>query len=301
MPAYAQSFVQRWVAEWGGDVRDPRALWLGAMLLVADLPARSTSAQLPDVVNAWLATVMDQSPADAGDARASEATQAIRRDDLIAATRSWLQFHPPAATDALLGRWPLVPLPPRDPTFGTSAAERRPRDDEARGGKQPADPPPSWETPRPTRHAGLPFLVPLLTRSGVTRIVTANPGLLERDWTTALLLRFARRLGVPRDDPAIACLASHPVAIFHTDRVLTAEIMRAARDRLRTEAGLTLRQLVCRSGAVVATHRDVDVLLHRADVDAGVRRAGLDVDPGWTPWLGRVVLFHYLDAVGVSA
>jgi hypothetical protein len=24
-----------------------------------------------------------------------------------------------------------------------------------------------------------------------------------------------------------------------------------------------------------------------------IRRAGLDIDPGWVPWLGRVVSFHY--------
>jgi hypothetical protein len=24
-----------------------------------------------------------------------------------------------------------------------------------------------------------------------------------------------------------------------------------------------------------------------------VRRAGLDVDPGWLPWFGRVVNFHF--------
>jgi hypothetical protein len=24
-----------------------------------------------------------------------------------------------------------------------------------------------------------------------------------------------------------------------------------------------------------------------------VRRLGLDIDPGWLPWFGRVVAFHY--------
>jgi hypothetical protein len=28
-------------------------------------------------------------------------------------------------------------------------------------------------------------------------------------------------------------------------------------------------------------------------VDIEVRRAGLDLDPGWVPWLGRVVTFGY--------
>jgi hypothetical protein len=29
-----------------------------------------------------------------------------------------------------------------------------------------------------------------------------------------------------------------------------------------------------------------------------IRLAGLDLDPGWVPWLGRVVSFHYLDGLG---
>jgi hypothetical protein len=39
------------------------------------------------------------------------------------------------------------------------------------------------------------------------------------------------------------------------------------------------------------THLDLDLLTQRVDID--IRRAGLDIDPGWVPWLGRVVTFHY--------
>jgi hypothetical protein len=38
----------------------------------------------------------------------------------------------------------------------------------------------------------------------------------------------------------------------------------------------------------------VDLLLDNRHADVRVRRAGLDLDPGWVPWLGRVVLHHYL-------
>ncbi len=302
MPASSQVLVQQWVHRWGGDVRDPRALWLGAMLLVADRPARSTNVQLPDLVRVWLASVAGQSQADADDdLRTSAATQAMRRDDLIADTRAWLQLHQRSPVDSLFRMWPPVPLAPRDPAFDTNAVERRPHDDEPDGGEHSPGEPPSWKTPRPSNYAGFLFLVPLLTHTGITRIVADDPGLIERDWTAALLLRFARRLGVPRGDPAIAWIVAYPVVISQADRSLTADVMREARVRLRMEAGLTMRQLVHRYGAVVATPSEVDVLLHHADVDAGVRRAGLDRDPGWTPWLGRVVQFHYLDAIDVSA
>jgi hypothetical protein len=29
-----------------------------------------------------------------------------------------------------------------------------------------------------------------------------------------------------------------------------------------------------------------------------VRLAGLDINPGWVPWLGRVVTFHYMSSHG---
>jgi hypothetical protein len=41
--------------------------------------------------------------------------------------------------------------------------------------------------------------------------------------------------------------------------------------------------------------------MRHSQVDMTVRRAGLDLDPGWVPWLGRVVQFHYLDSLDVSA
>ena len=40
-----------------------------------------------------------------------------------------------------------------------------------------------------------------------------------------------------------------------------------------------------------ATHWDVHFDVHAADLR--VRRAGLDIDPGWCEGLGRVVGFHY--------
>ena len=37
----------------------------------------------------------------------------------------------------------------------------------------------------------------------------------------------------------------------------------------------------------------IEIHLSLADVDLDIRRAGLDIDPGWLPWLGRVVRFRY--------
>jgi hypothetical protein len=58
-----------------------------------------------------------------------------------------------------------------------------------------------------------------------------------------------------------------------------------------------LLALARRPGAIVVTRTHVDVLFRYNQVDLAVRRAGLDIDPGWVPWLGRVVQFHYMDAL----
>jgi len=68
----------------------------------------------------------------------------------------------------------------------------------------------------------------------------------------------------------------------------------AASRVLRTRAQISLRALVLRPGRVSATRTHLDVLFDHEQADLRVRRAGLDVDPGWVPWLGRVIRYHYL-------
>jgi hypothetical protein len=67
----------------------------------------------------------------------------------------------------------------------------------------------------------------------------------------------------------------------------------ASRRWLRRHARIGLADLVLRPAAIAATPTHVDIALDLARADLRVRRAGLDLDPGWVPWLGRVVTFHY--------
>jgi hypothetical protein len=52
-----------------------------------------------------------------------------------------------------------------------------------------------------------------------------------------------------------------------------------------------VREVALRRGEVVWEPGWVDVHLRLGDVDVDVRRAGLDLDPGWVPWLGTVMRF----------
>jgi len=67
----------------------------------------------------------------------------------------------------------------------------------------------------------------------------------------------------------------------------------ACRWLLRRRVRIGLGTLVLRPArlALTPTHADVFFALDAADLR--VRRAGLDIDPGWVPWLGRVLAFHY--------
>ncbi|MBZ4659301.1 MAG: hypothetical protein JG766_1224, partial [Desulfacinum sp.] len=59
--------------------------------------------------------------------------------------------------------------------------------------------------------------------------------------------------------------------------------------------GLTFRKMAQRPGRIVSGPTHVDVFLPLHGIDVRIRRLGLDVNPGWVPWLARVVTFHYGD------
>ncbi|HET6518205.1 MAG TPA: hypothetical protein VFG47_00075, partial [Geminicoccaceae bacterium] len=67
----------------------------------------------------------------------------------------------------------------------------------------------------------------------------------------------------------------------------------ALQRHLRRYAGIGLVGLTRRPGRVLATATHLDVLFDARLIELRLRRAGLDLDPGWVPWLGRVVRYHY--------
>lgn len=64
---------------------------------------------------------------------------------------------------------------------------------------------------------------------------------------------------------------------------------------LRRYAGIGLRQLVLRPGRFASSRTHLDVLFDIEQTDIRIRKAGLDINPGWVAWLARVVQFHYQD------
>jgi hypothetical protein len=70
--------------------------------------------------------------------------------------------------------------------------------------------------------------------------------------------------------------------------------MQALRRWCRRYAYLGLHNLVYRPGSIAVTRTHIDVIFNHDQVDLRIRKAGLDLNPGWVPWLGKVVHYHYL-------
>jgi hypothetical protein len=166
----------------------------------------------------------------------------------------------------------------------------------------PGTAPPAW----PTDWAGLPFFLATAAEAGLPEAILSDEVLADQplSWT---FYQLARRL-IPAagpTDPALFALAGLvpgdepqqplPQEAAHLDmhaggwaHVTAARLGQAERDAFDV-AG----QVAARTGSIAASPGWIEVHLDLGDVDIDVRRAGLDLDPGWVPWLGVVVIFVY--------
>lgn len=96
-------------------------------------------------------------------------------------------------------------------------------------------------------------------------------------------LQPARQRAIPTtDSPADSIVA-----------LATRAWLTACRRWLRRHAGIGIADLVQRPAELAATPTHLDLFFTLAQADLRLRRPGLDLDPGWLPWFGRVVSFHY--------
>ncbi|MFJ2235196.1 hypothetical protein [Streptomyces sp. NPDC087859] len=210
---------------------------------------------------------------------------------------------------------------------GSAAHLGEPRRQDADGGlappSVPTDPPAHLVTPpadddpedpgRPTSWAGLLFLLATASATGIPETVLEDPVFAGR--TLPWVLQGVALSLVPTGcaDPAVTTFAgTDPEARPPWEREPAATA--AERDRIDAitdawaavtaavlepaEAGQKPREavhaLVRRTGHIRQTPGWTDVRLRADEIDVRARRAGLDLDPGWVPWLGTVVRFVYV-------
>lgn len=155
-------------------------------------------------------------------------------------------------------------------------------------------------TSLPTQAGGLLFLLPILDRLGLPQLLQRDPQWADIRLPQRILLACVTALHVPCDDPIYDALAGTPQSPQDLTElsapiitVMIAAWQIAIRRYVLRRPRLTLRALVCRPALLHATPTHIDVQFSLAQADLRIRRDGLDLDPGWVPWLFRVVHFHY--------
>lgn len=158
---------------------------------------------------------------------------------------------------------------------------------------------------QPSAHAGLLLLLNLLRVLRFDTWLRAQPVALQLPFVVALLTDALDHSGTPAHDPQRDWLIRTPAdnltlqaGRFDGGRWSLPAALRLwhlrLRRTLRQHAGLDLAEVVRRRGWVSATATHLDVLYPLDEVELRLRRLGLDSDPGWVPWFGRIVAFHFV-------
>jgi hypothetical protein len=161
---------------------------------------------------------------------------------------------------------------------------------------------------------GLFFLVPVMERLGIREFLEINPQLAQTAFPKRFLLYIGQRISLASPDPLIPVLMNEPAEIKKDpDFQLTPKLadflsrtgklslyntpqhiwLKAVRRWCRLEARMGLINLIRRKSLVLASQTHIDICFGLDQADIRLRRQALDVNPGWVPWLGYIIRFHY--------
>jgi hypothetical protein len=255
-----------WAARWGWD--DARATWLANVATLSSSPSLGAA---PSRLALRARALLDR-------ARTEPADRPFRSR---LPPRPSMAPHAPARGRAEAPRMeaPSAPafaplhgaLPDRTQSFTAHPSEER------------------W-----TRAGGLLFVAQLLRRLDFDAFLETHADTVEERLGETILRAIARRVRTPADDALLDALAA---ADDERDPPAESPLARfwitAVRRWCRRTARIGLHTLVRRPALIAHSPTHIDLTFDLRTADVRLRRAGLDLDPGWVPWLGRVVLFHY--------
>jgi hypothetical protein len=145
----------------------------------------------------------------------------------------------------------------------------------------------------PTQAAGLFFLLNALSRIGIEQAITSGGAEAAPNFVPRILARLAAHSGILPDDPIAVWLTSQMEDDTPpSDRLLRVWAL-AVRRWCWRNGKITVSEIVARPGIFSVNRTGLDISLPLEEADVRIRRIGLDLDPGWLPWFGRVVRFHY--------
>jgi hypothetical protein len=274
-----QPVLAAWTARWGES--DPRSRWLAAVALLSAQPSILVHAELRVLAGRVLRAARPAGPERPAPELAPHPRGADTKDAVVVPKRSSRSSRAkPSASPRRRSESAVVHQADAGEARAVQSPEHTARSSD-------------WDL-HATAAAGLLLVVPLLSRLGMAEVLALNSVLVEMDFPLRLLLFIADRVRVPKADAVRAALepAGPRLPLDDRDRVLSSWLTRVRR-ALHWQARMGLRALVARPGQIAATRTHIDIVLPLDRLDIRVRRAGLDADPGWVPWLGRVVTFHY--------
>jgi hypothetical protein len=151
-----------------------------------------------------------------------------------------------------------------------------------------------------TREAGVFYLINALNHPAVRALLDDAGAWTELPSGWAWLFRLGETLGLQLDDPVASFFAREVGCdavqqLRELPELPVADALLPLLARLYA-ADVWQPELVQVEGRVVHTASHIDVEFPMSAVRLPVRLAGLDINPGWVPWLGRVVTFHYLSS-----
>lgn len=302
---------------------DPRLLWLTSLAIIRANPGELNRRSAPASARRALAA-MHTSEAVRLSANASRNNEEITRTAAIFSREERLSVPeaPSSTNDHSRNQQPLSSLTTRQqsstPDTGVEPAPpNHARTSDALVSKSPSS------NADASLAAISPYAAPLASKAAFERAAlgakTGNAGLyfllnaltdlgirdaeIPISFLARLFQLIATRVSVADDDPirlwTLLALEETP-----PQPVDQRELRRWAwrvRKWCWRQAKISLHDVVRRPGFVTLTRTDLDVSLPLASVDIRIRRVGLDLDPGWLPWLGRVVRFHYLSSEEIPA
>ena len=273
--------------------------WLAALWLEATLGQAPTSAQ----VAALVAGVASGPTPDAATPRSD-----LGDGPMPPYTPDFNQLAPQSAASALAANrlstsWPADAAAPDargpPPPGGTAAhtgvtiesdLPRSRRQATPAGAARHASALPWLDNALPTTHGGLLLAVNVLHELRFETWLDVLPQAARQPFANALLAHLLHALHCAPDEPQLAWFNVSDVAAPEALRTWTLRMRRF----LRRHTGMDLGALVLRPAWVCATPTHADVIFALDQTDLRLRRLGLDRDPGWVPWLGRIVSFHFL-------
>jgi len=162
-----------------------------------------------------------------------------------------------------------------------------------------------------TEAGGLLHLVHVVDRLGLPRSLQEDPALVARPLRWSLHRLGCLLSGAADDDPAALAFSGLPpespppsedelpagtaeTAALDAAAERIADAVRTALERTGEPAADVLSRVVERRAEIVADPGWIEIRMGLDDVSTELRRTGLDLDPGWVPWLGVVLRFTYV-------